>query len=529
MIISKENVKLAARILSPHHAKLALLLFFTSLQAALFSALDPLAMKFLIDALSAGNMETFIWLAVVVTLIATVGRVVMYFSSIIGQQIKNTIHQQLTLHMTKVLYRKSYQDIATNGRGYYVARLHDEARQLSSMVDICSAVVSSVLVFIVGLSVAIWLSWEITATLAIIAPVLYFLAHRFSRRISVCTERLFETEAQFKSILNRAIDSFKYVKTHALTDLAEVKIAKGLQEPLDARYATTKVATMYQSVSSVFLSYAELSVLIAAGVQVILGAITIGSLFALTRAFSMIVAAIQQMSSLVPQLASLNGLLDRYKQFIAEEELIDVRKKTLEHSSFMLDQVSFKYGDKHILDNVSMRINQLDKVLISGGNGVGKSTLINLLAGFYQPADGQLTMPEDGAISAALYPFQLLPGTVRDNLTELGVKWGVEERAVALINELGLAECLDVDYDNLSEGQKKKCQIATCLMKPAELYIFDEPLANIDDNSKKRIMGIIEKYTTESALMMILHEGDTFKDHFNRFINLKGYGVVELV
>lgn len=526
MIISKENLSTAKDILKPHRKKLGLLFFLTAIQAVMFSAVDPLAMKFLIDALSEGDVQTFIYLAVGVTFIATFGRALIYYTALTSQKIKNDVHQHLTVEMAESIYNKPYAEIADKGRGYFTSRLHDEARQLSGVVDVCTGLISGALVSVIGLSVAIWLSWEITLALVVIVPFLYFLAHRFSGRISNCTERLHETEAQFKSILNKAIDSFKYVKTHSLINQAQHRIEEGIAEPLDARYKNTKIAAMYQSISSVFLSYAELSVLIAAGIQVILGVFTIGSLFALTRAFGMIVGAVQQLSAVIPQIAALNGLLERYRVFTQTVELPQVSTGTAEHNELELHNVGFSYGDKQILKDVSFNVNHEDKILISGGNGVGKSTFLNLLAGFYQPQQGRITLAQNKEMSSALYPFQFLPGTVKENFNTLSLKWNSSIRAEALIKELGLQECLDINYDDLSEGQKKKCQIAACLLKPANIYVLDEPLANIDDQSKESILGLIEQYTKNAAVLMIMHEGNTFKDKFTRFIDLKGDGKV---
>lgn len=521
MLISRTNLRQVAAMLKPQRKAVALLIALNALQAVMFTALDPLALKYLIDAITSANLQLFLLLGLGVTLIATLGRLLMYKVTLLRKKIRNKLQLQLTAELSVLYYRHNYQQITKSGRGYYIGRLHDEPKQLSSVIDTVDAAVTGSLICLVGISVAAWLSWQITLALMVIVPVLVILSERYSGRIAQSTRRFQETEASFRTILSTIIDSYKHVRQFGLQQQAAETVKTELSHPLDADLNQTRFTARYSAISSVFLSYTELAVLVIAGFQVIMGLITIGSMFALTRAFGLIVQAVQRLSALVPQLASLNAQLDRLAEFRAQAEQ---QSKTLpaEQSTtatVVAADLSFSYQDQPVLKHLSLQIQPGEKVLLSGGNGSGKSTLAHLLTGYLQPAEGSLLRPDVQQISALLYPFGLLPGSLQQNLALLSGQQ--PERVAQLVQELDLAACLDLPPQQLSEGQKKRCQIAMCLLKPAALYLLDEPLANIDEPSKEPLMSVISRWTAGATLIMIMHEGDRFKTYFDRSIQLE--------
>ncbi|QQX80930.1 ABC transporter ATP-binding protein [Shewanella sp. KX20019] len=524
MSISKENLQEIYKLLYPQKVKLSLLFTLSILQAVVFTILDPMAIKYLIDAITDGNTRYFVILSLAVTGVVTAGRLIGYFTSLLRKQVKNNLQQQMSIELTSIYYLQDCKEIDSNGKGYYISRIHDEPKHLATVVDTAVSMLTGVVVAISGIGVAVWISWKVTLGLVIILPILYLLASQFSGKIGVVTEKLHESEAEFKSILSTVIDSFKLVKLNSLDGTATREVKHGLEQPLDAGYQSVKYSSMYRSISSVFLSYAELSVMVVAGFQVITGIITIGSLFALTRAFSMIINAVQQLSSILPQLASLNTLVTRYRIFKYEAAISP--KKRLPHAGLKMTDVAYEHQGKSIFDNVSINIEASNRTIIRGPNGSGKSTFINLLAGFYHPNSGKISGQNLEDISASLYPFGLLPGCIGKNLSILAEKYQSQDKVDQLVNELKLQDCLESQYDSLSEGQKKKCQIAICLLKPAKTYLFDEPLANIDDASKASIIQLIDTFTKGASLMMIMHEGERFADIFDTSITISGNGLI---
>ncbi|WP_445361472.1 ATP-binding cassette domain-containing protein [Microbulbifer sp. EKSA005] len=522
-----DKFNLVIELIKPFKFKFGVLFGVSIFQAIVFTIFDPVALKYLIDAITTGDIKLFLIISLAVLLITTSGRYLGYLTALMRQNLKNEIQKNLCTELTSAYYNHDYTKVSSNGKGYYISRLHDEPKQLATVVDVILSLVVGIFVAISGIGVALWVSWQVTLTLGLIIPILYALANRFSGKISTLTNIMHEREAEFKSILSTVIDSFKLVRLFELNKDASREVKQGLKKPLDAIYQGVKCASMYRALSAAFLSYSELSVIIIAGYQVISGIITIGSLFALTRAFSMITRSVEQVTAIIPNLAMLNTLIDRYYTFKSEPNGLYIQER-LKAPSFSLKAVEYSYEGKSIFNNVDLEIGADNRILVNGPNGSGKSTLANLLAGFYIPSKGSIAGPRQDELSCSLYPFGLLPGTIEDNLNIVGSKYGSKDRISTLIEELELNNCLDLKYESLSEGQKKKCQIALCLLKPAGTYIFDEPLANIDDKAKNRVLELINLFTKGSMLMMIMHEGKRFSDTFDSILNIKGDGSISL-
>ena len=83
---------------------------------------------------------------------------------------------------------------------------------------------------------------------------------------------------------------------------------------------------------------------------------------------------------------------------------------------------------------------------------------------------------------------------------------------------MGLSEELDQEVTELSAGQRKRLEVLMGLLKPADLYIFDEPLAGIDVESKEVVMQTLFRETQGKTLLVIMHGDEQYQRHFDRVV-----------
>jgi putative ABC transport system ATP-binding protein len=206
-------------------------------------------------------------------------------------------------------------------------------------------------------------------------------------------------------------------------------------------------------------------------------------------------------------------------------------------------------GSFYALRNVDLTIQPRQLVSIVGRSGSGKTTLVNLLTGIDMPSEGGVFVDgtpvhelDEGArsvwrgknIGIVFQFFQLLPAlSVLENVRlpmDLGEQLPVrrrEERALALLDQVGLAEAADLLPSHLSGGQQQRAAIARALANDPPIIATDEPTGNLDSQASESIMTLFEGLVASGkTVLMVTHNADLAR-HASRIIRLADGEIVE--
>lgn len=194
-----------------------------------------------------------------------------------------------------------------------------------------------------------------------------------------------------------------------------------------------------------------------------------------------------------------------------------------------VSNVSFAYGNRDVLTNVSLQVTAGDFLAIIGPNGGGKTTLIKLLLGLLSPAKGSInilghdprrTRPAVGYVPQHAQTQTCFPITVQE-VTLLGLRrskknfWSTlwpgylqEEKSRAL-DTLALVDMADLAhqrFDALSGGQKQRVLVARALISNPALLLFDEPTSNIDPQGKICLFDLLSTLSRSITIVMVSHD-----------------------
>ena len=520
-------MKRFAYVLSSHTLRFAKVLVLGLMLNATFAFVEPLIMKLLIDeGLVKRNFRFFAVFAALVVVFGAATRVASLAYDLLSERLRNIVTQSLTLRMLRAYYATPYAQITRFDTGYFVSRVYDEPAKVSQgVVTAPIGVAVSAVTLVMGFAISLFLAWKITLALSVLVPALYYVANRFSPRIKAASERENEEEARLRELLGRSVDGYKTVRLFALDQAVYGRVTERLRVYLAVFYGRAKTSGTYQTLSRICLSCAEALVLMAAGYEVVTGSLTIGGLFAFMNAFWKVIHAATGIISQVPELSRLNGSIDR----LAEFESAAPAAPRIVAPDVQLESVDFRYdGNRTILGGLSLRITGGERVLIAGPNGSGKTTLAHVIAGFLEPSAGVIRTPTLERMSAMLAPFHFAPGSLRDNVGYEGLSREQADVFDRLVRSLGLESRVDADaLSELSEGEKKKCQVVMTLLKDADIYLVDEPLANIDVDSRDAVMHALLTHTRGKMLIAIMHGDEKYHPLFDRVIALKDAGAGE--
>ena len=188
-----------------------------------------------------------------------------------------------------------------------------------------------------------------------------------------------------------------------------------------------------------------------------------------------------------------------------------------------LNKISFKFGRKIILDNLSLELGDGQILGLLGPNGAGKSTIFNLIIGLLSPSFGSILINSQNVNKYPIYQralnFKLgfVPQTggyfhdltVYENLKAIAEitienKSYRDEKINSLISKFELDPIRDIKADFLSGGQKKKLVIALALLSEPKILLLDEPFAALDVMTIKILQSIIVELQTINNISIIL-------------------------
>lgn len=206
------------------------------------------------------------------------------------------------------------------------------------------------------------------------------------------------------------------------------------------------------------------------------------------------------------------------------------------------------FGNHEVLKGVNEHIEKGEKVVVIGPSGSGKSTFLRCLNLLEEPTSGEIIF-EGQNITAkdtdinlvrrrmgmVFQQFNLFPHkTVLDNIMLAPVKvQGVnkktaEERAMALLQTVGLADKRDAYPNQLSGGQQQRIAIARSLALQPEVMLFDEPTSALDPEMVGEVLDVMKKLAAEGMTMLVVtHEMGFAREAADRVIFIDGGVIVE--
>ncbi len=216
-------------------------------------------------------------------------------------------------------------------------------------------------------------------------------------------------------------------------------------------------------------------------------------------------------------------------------------------------EVTIRRGQATLLDGVSWRVEEGDRWVVLGPNGAGKTTLLQVASAQIHPTSGVAGIldevlgtvdvfelrPRIGLTSAAL--AERIPRSERVHDVVVSASYGVvgrwreaydeldHERAGQLLTEVGALHLVDRTFGTLSEGERKRVQIARALMADPELLLLDEPAAGLDLGGREDLVSTLSVLATDPsspATVLVSHHVEEIPPGFTHALLLRRGRVV---
>lgn len=173
-----------------------------------------------------------------------------------------------------------------------------------------------------------------------------------------------------------------------------------------------------------------------------------------------------------------------------------------------LEHVTKSYTDRVLLNDVAFGINEDEKIGVVGINGMGKSTLLKIVAGIETFEEGKMSMGNHVKICYLPQTPVFEPGTtvlkaaIAGNIDELN-QWTIEADAKAMLNQLGFTD-YDEKVEHMSGGQKKRIALVNALLTSADILVLDEPTNHLDNAMSEWLEEYLIQF--RGAILMVTHD-----------------------
>jgi ABC-type bacteriocin/lantibiotic exporter with double-glycine peptidase domain len=423
-----------------------------------------------------------------------------------GKSFENRVVKTISHRMFESYYNKEYSSILQNGHGYFINRVYGDVREgLIPLLSLIQAAINQS-VLLVSLSlILIYLSWRAFIFLAIIVPISAAAGSLLGKKIKTLTSQEREQEGEVLSTLTKALVSFRMVKAFRLSSKLASVFDNRLEKYLVTIYRRYKVTRTFQSLNDLTMVISDFLSMFVGALFVLKGELTFGAYLAFVNSFWRAVTTLMQLFNRIPDFQNLSVVVARIFSFLSTS-------MTEYHQSgplLSVKNLEFSYNGRLVMKDFSLQLLFGERVVIVGPNGSGKTTLANILSGYMAPSQGTVFLPQK--ISSITLPISFPPLKVKDLVQDL---------FLLAAFSLGYHEVLEAFADELSAGQQQKLAILLALSQEADLYIIDEPLANLDQESRDTAVNLIFEKTRGKNLILIMHGSEEYHKLFDRVIKI---------
>lgn len=504
---------------------------FMILEVSMDLVQPDLMSKIVDDGVLAGDMDVIIKFGIQMLIFTLIGCLGGILSGVFGNMASQSFSNDLRKDAFSKVMKMSFQQTDKFTTGSLVTRLTNDITACQDFVGMAlRMMVRTLMQFVGGIYMVLNIDKVFGLILLVTMPIQIVIVAIVLKKGAPLFGIVQSKLDRVNTVVQENVSGARVVKAYTREQYEIDRFGAANDDLCNTNLRVMKLMALLVPVLSILMNASVLAVIYIGGLQVEAGELEVGKIMAAITYITQILMSVMMIGMMFQQVTRASASAKRIREVLDADPVItggDFDGATAEKGTVEFRNISFRYPGVqagNVLEDISFKVNKGETVAILGATGCGKTSLVNLVARFYDATEGAVLVDGvdvkeydldalRGKIGFVLQKSELFSDTIENN-----IRWGkpdaddAEIKTAAEIAQAdgfiqgftdGYKDMVTEKGTSLSGGQKQRLSIARAIVKKPEILIFDDSMSALDLTTDAKLQKALREHFDDTTVIMI--------------------------
>lgn len=493
---------------------------------AALATVFALQCRSVIDSAVAGNFQGLVYSGIILGVISLVQYSLKILIDSVYEVVSARVSMDLRQDIIGNLMKKDFSQTSKYHSGEMLNRIFSDVTVVTDgVVGILPSLLNMVTRLVCAAAVLIILDVTFALVFLVSGILLFIVTRMFRGKLKSLHKEVQQKEGKMRSYMQETVENILLIKLFGVRKKSEKRTAELQQEHFKARMKRRSFTIGANAGIGLVFRIGYLYALIRGAFAIMDRTMSYGTLSAILQLVGQLQAPFANLSGFLPRMYSAIASAERIIEIenLPEEKEPEKKLSYKDFDRLEIKNLSFSYGENHVLNNVSFTLNKKDFLSLTGISGGGKTTLFNLIMGAYKThkdeiifydTKGNCYTPTEarGIIGYVPQGNSLFSGTVFENIGFMKENSTMEEienaAKIACAHEfikdfpMGYDTMLGENGFGISQGQAQRIAVARAVLSGTGVLLFDEATSALDEMTQVRMLENLSKLRDKTVIIV---------------------------
>lgn len=422
-------------------------------------------------------------------------------------------------------------------KGEVISKLTNDTKEISSFIsNFFSTLIKDLILTVLIMLCMFLISAKITTIVLLLLIIFFAINQKLNNKLEKLSMKIAENNDLQYSQITQILSSIVSIKCFCNEERVIDNYKNTLDKMRKANKSRNILAIIIRNFGTLVIMVSLSFIYLLGCIDVLNGKMSVGNIISMGLYYQLIMSPLFEIVGCIIDINNIKPIFQRFNEI----EFLNTERRQGDSGSINklkyvndihLEHVTFGYHHEVVLNDICLDTPAKGYIGIIGRSGEGKSTLMKLLMGFYDPNCGKISIGDVNVcklgsndlrekIAFVSQDIMLFPSSFLDNFMYVNKELTYQE-IVNLCKKVNMHEKImstDQQYrtlisetSNISGGEKQRLGIAMALAKKSSIILLDEPTSALDPDNEKRIVQLLKELSKEKLVIVISHKEDTLK------------------